>query len=93
MKVKDLKPTGYVNQGIHMHLNDGELSYFTDIHALDRDRDGHTVFVGLSYEESLRFKQYHDSYLESDAWANPDDYAQLMIRHERSRLLSSDFLH
>ena len=49
MKVKDLKLTGYVNQGIHMHLNDGELSYFTDIHALYRDRDGHTFFFCLSY--------------------------------------------
>ena len=76
-----------------MHLNDGELSYFTDIRALDRDHNGHTVFVGLSYEESLRFKQYHDSYMERESWVNPDDYAQLMIKHEYSRLTSGDSLH
>ena len=46
-----------------MQLNDSEMSYFADIHALDLDCNGHIVFVGLSYEESLRLKQYHDSYL------------------------------
>ena len=76
-----------------MQLNDSEMSYFADIHALDRDCNGHIVFVGLTYEESLRLKQYHDSYLESESWKNPDDYAQLMIKHEQSRISSSGSLH
>ena len=76
-----------------MQLSNSELSYFADIHALDRDHDGHIVFVGLSYEESLRFKQYHDSYLERENWKNPYDYAQLMIKHEHSRIRYSSSLH
>ena len=76
-----------------MQLSASELSYFQDIRALDYDPNGHLVFIGLSYEESLRLKRYHDSYLERENWSDPDDYVQLMIKHEYSRLLSGETTH
>ena len=76
-----------------MQLSASELSYFQDIRALDYDPNGHLVFIGLSYEESLRLKRYHDSYLERENWSDPDDYVQLMIKHEHSRLLDGGATH
>ena len=69
-----------------MDLTKNELAYFGDIGALEHDGFGRLVFVGLSYEESWEFKQFHDTYLQQERWVNPERYVELMVQHERARL-------
>ena len=76
-----------------MEFTKNELAYFGDIGALEHDAFGRLVFIGLSYEESWEFKYFHDTYLQQEQWTNPERYMELMVRHERARLQSTQPQH
>jgi len=69
-----------------MTFTESELAYLNEMRSLSTDPHGRIIFVGLTLEESIRFKAYNDTFIRSEAWEDPDEYIRLTDKHEIARI-------
>lgn len=67
-------------------FDEAERFFLKNIEALDRDDEGREVFIGLSYDETIEYRDLSRG-LKSDRRADRQRYFDLNEKHERARLL------